>query len=111
MSESEFWDCTPRYLSARLKASVEAEKVRWEQSRFIAAFAVDPGFWSKKKGDFTELIRFPWEVEKPKEVTPEQQAAFDKFSDDADLVYKKMNPEGYERYMAKKKLKEKDRAI
>ena len=94
MSESEFWDSTPRYMSAKIRALESAQQLTWEQARFVAFF----GSRATAKS-ILSFWRFPWE----KTVFAKQsREEFDAFSDDADEVLKVMNPGAYEAYMAGK---------
>lgn len=66
MSESEFWDSTPRYFAARQKAYIQQERRQWERARFIGWLAVLPHVGKKSGGlSAKKLFQFEWEVEKP----------------------------------------------
>jgi hypothetical protein len=94
MAENEFWDSTPRYMSARINALESAQKLSWEQSRFIAFFG------NRASGKtLVHFYRFPWEKEAFAPVTREE---WDGFSDDADETLKAINPGLYAQYMAGK---------
>lgn len=94
MTESEFWDSTPRYMAARLIALEAAQQLSWEQSRFIAFFG------NRASGKtLVHFYRFPWEKEVFAEVTREQ---WDAASDEMDEVLKHVNPALYAQYMAGK---------
>lgn len=76
MSEHEFWDCTPRFMSAKIKALEAAHRLSWEQSRFIAFFG------ERATGkSIAQFYRFDWE--KPR-FSPISTAELDQFSREAD---------------------------
>lgn len=90
MSEAEFWDCTPRYFQARLKAWELGVQRQWEQARYIGYLAVLPHVDGKKRLKQTDLGRFPWE-KMPKPVfEPQDEAALKKFENEAIEIFKKM---------------------
>lgn len=99
MSEAEFWNCTPRYMAAKLKALELQQQLTWEQSRYIAFHAIKPGDHKNKLQKLTDLGRFPWEVVHFPRVSRED---WDKFSDEADEVLRVTNPGLYEQYMVAK---------
>lgn len=99
MSESEFWDSTPRYMSAKIRALESAQRLAWEQSRYIAFHAIKPGDHKNRLKKLTDLGKFPWERTVFVKQTREE---YDSFNDDADEVLKVMNPGAYEAYMAGK---------
>ena len=76
MSESDFWECSPRYFVYRLngmrnimKAKIESERrTSWEQARFIAWAA---GNWEKGT-KLTDVISFDWEKKRIKTLTLEE---------------------------------------
>lgn len=93
MSESEFWDSTPRYLSARIKAATEAEQRQWERVRLSAFFTVKTVDAKNKFKNPEDLLRFPWEADSSGPSLEDQWAALDpeilrRFNEGADkLVY------------------------
>lgn len=100
MSEREFFFATPRWFAARQKAWTEGVQRDWEQARFV-------GFWMLKTVDSKnrirspeKLIRFPWEEMQTVEFAPITKEELDRFSDEADKVLEKTNPDAYARYIA-----------
>lgn len=89
MSESEFWECTPRYYAARVKAVSEAEQREWERARLVSFFVVKTVDAKNKIRQPHNLIKFPWE--NMEESLEEQWNALDpdvlaKFNADADKI-------------------------
>ena len=65
MSESDFWDSTPRYFAARQKAYIEAERRQWERARFVGWLSVLPHVGKKSGGlSAKKLFRFDWESDR-----------------------------------------------
>ena len=93
MSEDEFWESTPRFLSARLRALESSQQVAWEQARFIAFF----GHRASGK-TLTQFYRFSWEKQAAvfPEVTREE---WDRVNDEMDEVLKHVNPGLYAQYL------------
>lgn len=80
MSESEFWDSTPRYFAARQKAYIEAERRQWERARFMGWLSVLPHVGKKSGGlSAKKLFRFDWEAEKVEfePINKEEMKAFE----------------------------------
>jgi hypothetical protein len=101
MSENEFWESTPRYLSARLKALEMSQQQEWERARYISFHVIKT---VDAKGKFKKpdsLGKFPWEVKNIK-YTHYSISDLDEFSKEADEILKKTNPEAYAAYMAGK---------
>jgi hypothetical protein len=101
MSESEFWDTTPRYLSARLTAINKAQQLTWEQTRFVSVHVMNAAGAKLKR--FTDLVKFDWDVaKKAPTINAEDLPMMAKFDEQADLILKKTNPEAYAAFMAGK---------
>jgi len=60
MSESEFWDTTPRYLQARIKAKQRDSNEAWVIARQIAYWSILPHMGKKRIKPY-DLARFDWE--------------------------------------------------
>lgn len=105
MSEAEFWDSTPRYLSARQRAKTNEGRLTWEQTRFLA-YTIFKTVDSKNKiRKVQDVCKFPWEVEAPKFV-PQTREELQSFSDEADEILRITQPEVYKRYMEAKLLEQ-----
>ena len=102
MSETEFWNCTPRYMSAKVRALESSQRLSWEQSRYIAFHAIKVADHKNRIKGPKDLGSFPWETDNVvfPEITKEDQ---DNWSDGADEFLKQVNPEAYAAYMAGKK--------
>lgn len=101
MTESEFWNSTPRFMAAKLKALELRDQLSWEQSRFIAFFG------SRASGKrLLSFYRFPWEAPKVIKLTDEELVAMRKFSAEADEVLKQWNPAAYEVYITAQRAKQ-----
>lgn len=89
MTEAEFWDCTPRYFSARQKVYVENQRMLWELARFTGWLSVLPHV-SKKHGGLkiTDLYRFNWE-EKKQILQETDLESMKKFEIEAKLIFEK----------------------
>lgn len=103
MTEGDFWDCTPRFMAASIKALEEDHRRGWEMSRYVAFHAIKPGDHKNRLKKLTDLGRFPWEYRPAPKFTPEDIKSMGEFSDEADEILKKTNPAAYEAYMAGKK--------
>jgi hypothetical protein len=97
MTEPEFWNCTPRYLAAKIKALEAGQRVSWEQSRYIAFHAIKVGDSKNRLKKLDDLGKFPWEKSKVIQQSPED---LQKFSDEADEVLRVMYPGLYEKYQS-----------
>lgn len=106
MSEDEFWDVTPKYLAARLYAVEEAQKLTWEQARYISFHALKQDHKGRIK-KVTDLGKFPWELQNIQfaPMTEEEKADLRKFEADSDLILKQTNPAAYAAYIAGKEHK------
>lgn len=83
MSENEFWDSTPRFLSAKLKAVESLQKLSWEQARFVAFFG------SRAQGkSFQAFYKFEWERARFAQITQEE---LEQFSREADEVIRQIH--------------------
>lgn len=98
MTEREFWESTPRYLSAKIKALESSQRLSWEQSRYIAFHAIKVGDSKNRLKRLTDLGKFPWEMT-VKKFEPITRDEHDKFSDEADEVLRLTNPAAYEAYI------------
>lgn len=100
MSETEFWDSTPRYLSARQKAATNAMQMSWEQTRYIS-YVVLIGAGAKKIKKPQDVCKFPWEqhIKQFPTQTREQLEAFDR---EADEILRITQPEVYKKFMEAK---------
>jgi hypothetical protein len=65
LSETEFWQTTPRYLANRVdgyfQAEEERERAAWERARYTAFFSLKPHDQKKRINRFKDLGLFPWE--------------------------------------------------
>lgn len=103
MSEREFWESTPRYLSARQKAKTREMHLSWEQTRFLS-YTIYKTVDSKNKiRKPSDVCKFPWEVDVPKFV-PQSIEQLKAFSDEADEILRLTQPEVYKKYMEAKLL-------
>jgi hypothetical protein len=101
MTEAEFWDSTPRFLSARQKAYTRGVHLSWEQTRFLSYTifkTVDSKNRIRKPED---VCKFPWETDVPKFV-PQTKEQLQVFSDEADEILRITQPEVYKTYMEAK---------
>ena len=100
MSESEFWDCTPRYLSAKVSAAQLSQRIAWEQARYISFHAALSANFKRPLKSPLDLGRFAWE-ERPtfSAINAEEYTAF---SDEADEVLRITNPTIYAALQAAK---------
>lgn len=62
MGMEDFCQCTPSEFMAIHDAWLKHERQGWEQSRMVSVFSVAP--WSKRGTKLTQLIPFPWDMEK-----------------------------------------------
>lgn len=89
MTESEFWDSTPRYFAARQKAYIEAERRQWERARFMGWLSGWPHVGKKMAGvSAIKLFRFDWEAEKV-EFEPVSKDEMKAFEADAMAILQK----------------------
>lgn len=90
MSESEFWDSTPRYFAARQQAFTMAQRVEWERARFMGWLSVLP-YTQGKTLKVTDLCPFEWDPEPqaPAGPTEEELAALRKFEEEAKQIFEK----------------------
>jgi hypothetical protein len=103
MSEREFWESTPRFLSARQRAKTNEMRLSWEQTRFIS-YTVYKTVDSKNKiRKPSDVCKFPWEQDVPQFV-PQSRESLEKFSDEADEILRITQPEVYAKYMEAKLL-------
>lgn len=91
MSESEFWNSTPRYYSARVKAASEAQQREWERARLISFFVVKTVDSKDKFKQPQNLMEFPWETNEKAKTLEEQWNALDpevirRFNQDSDKI-------------------------
>ena len=63
MSEREFWESTPRYLAAKIKAKQRDDREAWVIGRQIAYWSILPHI-GKRTIKPTDLGRFAWEKQK-----------------------------------------------
>lgn len=95
MSEKEFWEVTPRFFRARLKAHRRQQQFQLECARFQSFFVlktVDSKGRIRRMGD---VIRFDWDDEGRKQPQFEPMSAEDleKFSREADIIFERMMAE------------------
>jgi len=102
MSENEFWDSTPRYLSAKIYAFEQGQRSEWERARYISMYAVKAADSKNRIKKATDLGKFPWEIKRPRKLTPEEIAAQKAFDIEADEILKRTNPAAYEAYQKAK---------
>lgn len=89
MSESDFWDSTPRYFAARQKAYIEAERRQWERARFVGWLSVLPHVGKKSGGlSAKKLFRFDWESDRV-EFEPVSKDEMKAFEADAIAILQK----------------------
>lgn len=101
MSEGEFWESTPRYLSARQKAKTREMHLSWEQTRFLS-YTIYKTVDSKNKiRKPSDVCKFPWEQDTPQFV-PQTKEQIQSFSDEADEILRITQPEVYAKYMEAK---------
>ena len=100
MSERDFCFATPRWLAARQKAWSEGVQREWEQAQLISFFIVKTVDSKNRIRSPESLIRFPWQKLQKVEFEPITKEELDRFSDEADKILEKTNPEAYKRYMA-----------
>lgn len=98
MSESEFWDTTPRYLSARHKAYIKEVRLGWELARYAGFFAFKTIDYKGKYKRPSDLEKFPWESTRPR-FAKQSREELEKFDRDADEVLRITQPEVYKKYM------------
>ena len=80
MTESEFWETTPRYFVARVQGKQRDDRENWMRSRQTAYWAILPHM-GKKQIKPNALGVFAWEqtTAKTLELTPDKKADMDKF--------------------------------
>ena len=101
MSEAEFWESTPRYLSARQKAKAGDMHQSWEQTRFLAYVMLKTVDSKNKIRKVQDVCKFPWEQEVVRFVKQTKED-LQKFSDEADEILRITQPEVYAKYMEAK---------
>ena len=103
MTEREFWESTPRYLSARQKAKTREMHLSLEQTRFLS-YTIYKTVDSKNKiRKPSDVCKFPWEQDVPRFVKQSKED-LQAFSDEADEILRITQPEMYEKYMEAKLL-------
>lgn len=101
MSEAEFWDSTPRYFAARVKAFRE-NRHGMEEARFVAFHVLKAGGFKVRR--LTQIAKFPWDVFAPSvKLEAWDSPAMKKFDEEADRALAVLNPEAYAKYMEGKK--------
>jgi len=82
MTESEFWQTTPRFFVARIQGKQRDEREQWVMSRQNAYWTILPHM-GKKQIKPTALGVFMWEDNKAKikEITPEIKDEIAKFKE------------------------------
>lgn len=105
MSESEFWDSTPRYMAAKVFAYEQGQQTAWEQTRYISFHAIKAADGKNRIKKPSDLGKFPWERPKPRKLTKTDIEQLNKFDNEADDVLKKTNPAAYEAYINAKNAK------
>lgn len=88
----------------RHEAWHENQQSGWEQARMISFYVLKGANYKVNK--FQDVIVLPWEPEPGAAFPPADPEEMQKFSDEADKVYKMMNPAGYEAYMKAKQQKQ-----
>lgn len=79
MSENEFWETTPRYLQARIKAKQRDDQNAWVLGRQIAYWSILPHM-GKKRIKPQDLAKFDWErVKSALRWTDDNKAHLEKF--------------------------------
>ena len=101
MTEREFWESTPRYLSARQKAKTREMQLSWEQTRFLSYTMYKTVDSKNKIRKPSDVCKFPWEQDVPKFV-PQTKEQLQSFSDEADEILRITQPEVYAKYMEAK---------
>lgn len=99
MSEQQFFHTTPAHFMRRRRAWLE-NRPGMEEARFVAFHVMKAA--GAKIQRLTQVCKFPWETSQTVEFAPITKEELDKFSDEADRVLEKTNPEAYKRYMALK---------
>jgi hypothetical protein len=101
MSEVEFWDSTPRYLSARQKAETQRMQLSWEQTRFLS-YTIYKTVDSKNKiRKPSDVCKFPWEQDIPR-FAPQSREQLEAFDREADEILRITQPEVYKKFMEAK---------
>ncbi|HNB51101.1 MAG TPA: hypothetical protein PK530_04130 [Anaerolineales bacterium] len=100
MTEAEFWDSTPRYFAARLRAWSDARKRELQDLRTTHFFIVRAA--GAKITSPENLYRYEWEAARVVEFEPMDEVEMQRFSDEADEALRILNPEAWERYIRDK---------
>jgi hypothetical protein len=103
MSEREFWESTPRFLSARQRVKTNEMRLSWEQTRFISYTMYKTVDSKNKIRKPSDVCKFPWEQDIPQFV-PQTKEQLQSFSDEADEILRLTQPEMYKKYMEAKLL-------
>ena len=76
MQLSEFWELTPReffaWVRGRFDSEYEQYKREAELQRMMTLIFVNTQLGKKQITDPKKLIKFAWEVTKPRKLTPEE---------------------------------------
>lgn len=91
MSESEFYETSPRFFAARQRAWQRQQQEGWEQARYIGWLCIQPHIDTKRRIKITDLGRFPWEELKKPVFEPVDKAKMDKFRQDAIAIIERRN--------------------
>lgn len=99
LSEFDFWDITPRYMSALVTAYERGLRDNWERARYVSFHAIKSADTKNRIKKATDLGKFPWEVKRPKKMTVQDAAEAQVFDAEADEILRKTNPAAYAAYM------------
>ncbi len=103
MSEQQFFHTTPAHFMRLRRAWLENRR-GMEEARFLAFLMLKSLDAKNRLRRLTDVMRFPWEEPEKVEFEPITKEELDRFSDEADRILEKTNPEAYKRYMANKSL-------
>ena len=107
MSESEFWACTPKFLFMRHERMVEEQRLGWEQTRFLSYIMLKTVDSKNRIKKVQDVCKFPWEQLAPRFV-PQTKEQLKAFSDEADEILKRTQPEVWKKFMEARAAAEKE---
>ena len=109
MSEKEFWECTPKYLFMRQKATTQKMQLSWEQTRFLSYTMYKTVDSKNKIRKPEDVCKFPWEQDVPR-FAPQTREQLEAFDREADEILRLTQPEVYKKFMEAKQEKENGRS-
>jgi hypothetical protein len=92
MSEAEFWDTSPRYFAARVKAYDDRQKYDFERTRVASFLICSPHL--KKHATLNRFWPSPWEKPKKIDWQPVDPAVLANFEAHADETLAQMRQNG-----------------